>query len=1042
MLLRGRTRTATITVSGSLAGSGQAVFGNIALMGNNLSVIGSPPFSGAPAGNSIQLGFQIGGTYPLGVPLFYTLFQLKYFGPLATGTAGLTYIITGKNPAVIGPGPYAFDATVTFTLQEWLELTDLGWRAYEAFLDGSAITFLLRWLPGTANEFTIAGSDVIPTYDSGIYQDGTGVIGKFRWGNFAAGCLQPAGALGVADQLNGGIAYSAGDNVSLAWPYTQVVDYTNSYGSHYKGTFDAGTGLKFTLQISTAGSGGGAVTANQPVFRLHRMAPCGQDVEGAIFAGKDRYPDNLKINLVRAGQFTTLSNDPSQKAITATAGSFSDTETRTGYWLWAAWDGFITSIFSQVWLWNDIQQAPYFTQVNAFVDRTSLSAIGEEPIESRTSGTYFANFYWKKWDALLPSQFASWTVDDGASATTWSASAGCSLSVASGAVRLDVPATTAGPRLQKSYPLNSEFNMHTYRYMEVRYRVIGHDSHPVRLTLGERTTPLSQAGIYRRWNLTGDVSGTWKTVTIDLCGPQEWGGSDSLGAVTPMAIPALDATWSRHPLITTTGPMFGNGLCPWIRFDMDTYSGALALEVDYIQLKRVQTPKISVFHPGYGEQLDVLPATSSIRSNYWPLRVTTDGKSSVDMAFDDKVTAYTIGKVALDWISKPYGLGSDNVGWTVGFGPEPDAFHTTARRSAWLGGGGLLYDSGTGTWSAYLDDQSGVVPAQSFWSAMALYPGCGDILGLTDGLYGAVTPLRCGIAFRSAIEGLIFDLDGKPNVGVPVTTLDTVVSKDAGSATSDSIGYYKTGLPYGRGHRVTQKTQTQPHSTGVLPTSSLVWSNWGRQRCSFRVPKVESLAFVQPWNLEHESGQYHAAAMHVDNGIVYWRSDFAVPLPWALSANLRVVTTNALDANPRIAIDYRERITMVWERTNPIGPTIDSWWAYSDDDGATWGGEAVAIAGGTHPTIATSPDGTTILAAYVTGTIQVMRRFAGDLAFSAAAVIKDAGGADITAEDEQFHLSHAYEGPARWLLHMRVHGETSTSHWESGDDCLSWTRVL
>ena len=190
-------------------------------------------------------------------------------------------------------------------------------------------------------------------------------------------------------------------------------------------------------------------------------------------------------------------------------------------------------------------------------------------------------------------------------------------------------------------------------------------------------------------------------------------------------------------------------------------------------------------------------------------------------------------------------------------------------------------------------------------------------------------------------------------------------------------------------------------------------------------------------------------------GITFWRSDKPVPLLqsvatgkiWDTPAAGVAVTSTASDRDPRIAIDARTLLYLIFNR-----PASGAMVTRSDDDGATWNTPTLAITGGTHPTIV-SADGRTLAAAVTTtgtGTsavrhITAVYRGAGDAAFGTPFTFNTSttgsAGTALVVADDSFGIAFAAEGPDRLVMHVLLAGATATSDWWSANNGATWTRI-
>ena len=185
---------------------------------------------------------------------------------------------------------------------------------------------------------------------------------------------------------------------------------------------------------------------------------------------------------------------------------------------------------------------------------------------------------------------------------------------------------------------------------------------------------------------------------------------------------------------------------------------------------------------------------------------------------------------------------------------------------------------------------------------------------------------------------------------------------------------------------------------------------------------------ASPHNLHTPTGQYLAVHIH-DGDVRFQRADFSTPVfGWA-------VDTTATDTgdceNPRLAYCRRDgRIWLLYARTG-----MNAYYRTSDDEGATWSNETMAITSGTECASCSTPDGAVILASLVGTAINAKGKGPGDTSLSAEFTFKDSAGADLAlTADTAFGLSYEPAGTAGIVLHCLIDGEAETSHWI----CTDW----
>jgi hypothetical protein len=178
------------------------------------------------------------------------------------------------------------------------------------------------------------------------------------------------------------------------------------------------------------------------------------------------------------------------------------------------------------------------------------------------------------------------------------------------------------------------------------------------------------------------------------------------------------------------------------------------------------------------------------------------------------------------------------------------------------------------------------------------------------------------------------------------------------------------------------------------------------------------------------SGALHKARP-LTGKIVHKRA--MIPLfPYGSQVN---VTAGTTDNEPRLMEDATGRLYCLFVRGSGI------YEAFSDDQGATWSTPVSLFTSGKHPeTEMDRASGLIVRAAYVSGNIKVRKQGAGQLVPSDPVSIKNSAGTAISVIDDTFRLVPV--GGGRWLLSVRISGESAPSDWMSDDGCLTWTRCV
>lgn len=215
-----------------------------------------------------------------------------------------------------------------------------------------------------------------------------------------------------------------------------------------------------------------------------------------------------------------------------------------------------------------------------------------------------------------------------------------------------------------------------------------------------------------------------------------------------------------------------------------------------------------------------------------------------------------------------------------------------------------------------------------------------------------------------------------------------------------------------------------------------------------------------PTNLGRPTSYYARAAERKAadgsiQGITYWRSLRPVPRQLFLGEMNQVwddgpivFSDRAGDGSPRLAVDSREQLYLIFARTiaqaGDIGP-LGAWQKRSDDEGKTWYLEEIVIEGGKHPAILGFSGGMIRAAVVPAGSgFQIKCRYqaSGNPALGDVFTFSDGAGTPLSVQDDGFGLAKAVEGPDRLVLHVLMAGETASSDWFSADDGAHWQRIV
>lgn len=213
--------------------------------------------------------------------------------------------------------------------------------------------------------------------------------------------------------------------------------------------------------------------------------------------------------------------------------------------------------------------------------------------------------------------------------------------------------------------------------------------------------------------------------------------------------------------------------------------------------------------------------------------------------------------------------------------------------------------------------------------------------------------------------------------------------------------------------------------------------------CVFPPPSVSLL--TGPSTLHDIANQYFTAYCET-NRVKIARAANGRP-PFQLRTEVTPINATRQDAEPSLALDWRQRLTVVFTRKilSPASYTVYS--TYSDDDAETWSTPVVIFSNARHPTQMVIPScGCYVVAAFnpATNTILVRRQYPGDPALSGPFTIQVKAGGSLTnllVSDDSFSLSTEYGAAERTLLSARKNGDSAPSWFVSTDDCETFVQV-
>lgn len=1019
-------------------------------------VIGAAPYTGLPAPPAPP--------YKIVVSKYWTNLGANYRirRRIDITILGVT-VTTGNVDEIVSPGAYVgvIDTAVysaTYDVMDVWEISndradgasgrDTGLAIKNCVADDSTITVEVAF-----------GSLVLTLSHSGAVSAGD--LTK----EISAGPIGFVSATGVDDQplldtnrvsyvlLTGNLTYSTGEEVLLENPYHETFTVKSSRSPTI--------GYNVETIYVTCVNGLGIFETNEVVFTpptpldaqkaslvelgLSALPPGGYELTGRFEADVAAYPVAVRADVTRTPN-AAPNEDPAPTVATVNAApGFSHSDSRNGY-----------AIRSRVWNVSNLIRSGQRNK-NAITNLSvagNLASLSANPPGERVLAPYAArmamSLHGKVYPIFTLEQAGSFTVDDGSSLTpsdgSWNGSGDLTLSSGSVIAALVNVGFGGSPvrTLKRAWSsLGVARSFGTYRYLRVRFRLVGKGSSSVSMVVATfgATSGLAN-GRYREFTLTSGADGAWMEEDIDLCSPEGWGTANSDGTRIALTLPTVDAQQTRYPMPTQDGCMWGAGKCQYLEFGLPSNATDYSIEIDSLTLVRADRTRLSVLDAMNSTESKVSPNKSqgvaSVTVHPF-LRAVTDGRASLeawDRSLSAGATSYEDIQGVIDQVNAAVSSGFEYTGFlATAESSFADDYHTLERPAYFVGGAGMIWEGG---WIPYLDlamTSPLVVKAQPRWLTLSFYPGCGDALEHDDGDYGDQIKLYASLILRGASEGLLVDQSLEPARGVVVRNTDlgllsdTGLNVDAGTGLSDTLGYFLSGLPYGR-HAHWVRTKPDGGQSGA--ESEQEWSVNQRHRSSFRV----NVGSRGAYNLNHRLFGYHRVSTR-GSDIVYSRSDVQVPGGFDLTN--RVVCQGE---NPRMVYDERGRIALAYDHSSGSVRL-----AYSDSDGDDWDtGAHVLFDDGSIRDIKTGPKGFTLAIAYLSGNLIGKNRWTGDdvdtgTPWSDEFTLVDENGDPLEIRDEPAAVTQGHEGPARWVLAAGPTGESGVAEWWSGDDGRTWRRV-
>lgn len=391
-----------------------------------------------------------------------------------------------------------------------------------------------------------------------------------------------------------------------------------------------------------------------------------------------------------------------------------------------------------------------------------------------------------------------------------------------------------------SFPVVRNFS--GYRYLSYRVRSDGEGSLGIRIGVKE--------WLRDRGGSILSVGSDWVEHVIDLCNP--WNSF--------VSVDLRDTRWpSPCDVDTVSGDGSHWGVCSVSGLEFFGLSPSSSYEFADIRLIRTGVPYLSVL-PGFKSWvLSNISGVMEVRTRF--LYALTDGRLSLeeyDFSRQSTGSGFTYTFRSLEeLVSAVVASGSSSSdgdvqhpGWHAEslspvssdcFGVSPLPLHclrSNASPAVYLGGSGLLY--GSFGWRFCLDLPAGSgsmlgtvgLDAQLLFDELDWYPGCGDAFQLFDGSYGGSIKFGAHKFLRGSCFGLVLGSSSVISGGL-VTLFRSFDSLYSGQGISSSLGFYRTGSPYGiSGFAYFARLEhgSPPFLEGYFP----VFYSRRYHRCSFR----------------------------------------------------------------------------------------------------------------------------------------------------------------------------------------------------------------
>ncbi len=630
--------------------------------------------------------------------------------------------------------------------------------------------------------------------------------------------------------------------------------------------------------------------------------------------------------------------------------------------------------------WSIDETAPVYV----FLKDSSLSTFGEDTRDWRC---LIAGVSWS-WADLVHA--GTVTLEDGSSASDWSAGSNTTVSATGGAIRFVVAGGTGAGTWTPASAVKSE----GHRYLRVRIKAVG-ATKPFSVTIGSKT-----------WTSATVGAGAYADVDLDLCAPDSISGTDSKS--------------SRYAL---TGP---------------AGSGGVPVDTQMWGVSRISSLVLGALEDGETYEVDSISLVRSSFAQYslvsafdnWGLAWTSGSDNTYHKPFwwsnvDGRVTDqpdvfHVVPFVGTDYYNR-YTLSelvteiSEVGGWTITeLSTFPDSYHTNALDAYHAGGAGATIDHSTDTWTNHIDvSATGTVTikAQALWDQVEVPPLWGD--GWARGAYPQgsdvlatrQTPLHWNKILRAHGWGLVYHSDRSPASGHTVDLIRVSDSSNRGTDSTDSIGFYVTSTPYGQApisHKLTA-------SGGTFTDSTFTTANRMRHRAAFAAFASTSGAWPSLW-IGPDMVHFRA---YIKGGTVWvgWADN-------AFSAGYADVDTGYAANSVCIRGEKKGEDRLIWIYYED-GGTI--YRRVSVDRGGTWSVSTTIATGAVTPFAEICTDNLHVVYYIVTGSPNVLKgkRYdrAGNLLgseFTVLASVDNSGGCvreyQTTAGVRKFELHAVVSG--------------------------------